>query len=1060
MGVVDGGLLRIGQAVAKQVALSWLAEKKAASRRGRDLTALVRARFPLRRAERDVHESLMRLEDEVADQLAPGLGGAAHGLPDHERDAAYAAVADALAEVDLSNSALWATDLDPAELASLVRKEKPVDRVGLADRAVTLYDAALDRSCVVLVHLVRELPEFHAAAAVEQLGRLRTVLGDVAELLDRVPDRTLDAPAGTDFDEVFRRRYLDQVRRANDHLEVIGLTTHTYEPRTTLSVAYLSLTVTSDLDLAPRRESVAVDWLLDVTAKPTLGENLRVEQALGGSRLTVVRGEAGAGKSTLLRWLAVNAARRAFTDQLAEWNGCVPFLVKLRDFADTPLPRGDDLLTQPSSPHTGPAPAGWAHRHLSSGDALLLVDGVDELTAQRRPLVRQWLKTLLAAYPSVRVVVTSRPTAVGSTWLAHEGFRSVILEPMTPADVQVFLRRWHEALLDSVTDPALLPCRPDEVHDHQRALLAQLQARAHLRALARNPLLCAMLCALNLDRRARLPRDRVALYTAALDMLLERRDADRNVSAGGEITMSAGEKLVLLRVLAWWLNENGRTDLSRDQALARLRERLRGMPNVHQPAEALLDHLVERSGVIRAPVEGRIDFIHRTFQEFLAAQEAIDRDSIDHLVTRATSDLWRETVLMACAQGSADQRGRLLTGILDRAESAGTRTARRLSLLAVACQETATLAPPEVLSRLDSVVRSLAPPRGVRESRSLATVGEPVLDYLPDSLTNLTPAKAAGCVRTAALVNGPRALDTLAGYAPDPRVEVQDELIRAWKFFDPETYLRRVLVDAPLIPLEYVPRMFPEVDFPAAVRLLPQLRAMRSCRVNLWSHGAIDAEVRDLAEVRSLRWLVLLGDLLPATLPELARLTALRYLFINITEGLSADMSFLAELTTLNTLALPNAGAVRDLRFLRHLPHLEALHLFDIPVRSWLHHVRQPEILHTAVASGVDDTATLRAVLDRFPRLRILRLVAPRGSLEPLSGARLRSLTIDDRPEVDLAALRDQHELRFLRVTGTRDEVDLTPLAELSVRVTLGRNVRATGVDRLGPKVTLRRLPG
>jgi hypothetical protein len=193
--------------------------------------------------------------------------------------------------------------------------------------------------------------------------------------------------------------------------------------------------------------------------------------------------------------------------------------------------------------------------------------------------------------------------------LVREGFRSVVLEPMTSADVQVFLRRWHAALLDSTPDPEFLPCRPEGIPLSRRMLLAQLQARAHLRSLARSPLLCATLCALNLDRRAKLPRDRVALYSAALDMLLERHDADRSVAAGDEIQASANEKLVLLRVLAWWLNGNGRTEMSREQALARMADRLLGMPNVREDAETLLDHLIERSGVIRQPAQGRVDFV-------------------------------------------------------------------------------------------------------------------------------------------------------------------------------------------------------------------------------------------------------------------------------------------------------------------------------------------------------------------------------------------------------------------------------------------------------------------
>src|SRR5262249_12986040 len=151
------------------------------------------------------------------------------------------------------------------------------------------------------------------------------------------------------------------------------------------------------------------------------------------------------------------------------------------------------------------------------------------------------------------------------------------------------------------------------------------------------------------------------------------------------------EKTVLLRALAWWLNENSRSQMSREQALARLRERLLGMRSVEQDAETVLDHLIERSGVIRQPALGRIDFVHRTFQELLASKEAVDRDSVALLVKKASSDLWRETIVMACAHASPYQRGGLLGGILDRADRTGDRRARRFRLLAAMCGEAATL---------------------------------------------------------------------------------------------------------------------------------------------------------------------------------------------------------------------------------------------------------------------------------------------------------------------------------------------------------------------------------
>ena len=55
---------------------------------------------------------------------------------------------------------------------------------------------------------------------------------------------------------------------------------------------------------------------------------------------------------------------------------------------------------------------------------------------------------------------------------------------------------------------------------YEGALLARLESAPHLRALAATPLLAALICALNLDRSTHLPRDRMGLYNAALELLL------------------------------------------------------------------------------------------------------------------------------------------------------------------------------------------------------------------------------------------------------------------------------------------------------------------------------------------------------------------------------------------------------------------------------------------------------------------------------------------------------------------------------------------------------------
>jgi hypothetical protein len=989
---IEEALLKIGHTIAKQLAQKWLAERKARNRRGRDLSDLLDKRFPARGARREIDRALLGVEDRVAERLAPALARAAYNLPDNERDAALYAVSDALDDADLSDAALFDVNLDPDALATAILQTPPI---GLGERATVLYETALRQACIVLAHMVRELPEFSAATAVETLSRLARSLDKLDELLARIPQ------TDTDVDGQFRRRYLDAVSRHYDQLEVIGLTTHHYEPKTTLSVAYLSLCVAEESRQPARRDQIGPDWWQHHRRQPRQSDNLRVEAALADNARTVIRGEAGAGKSTLLSWLAVNAARGTFTSQLQGWNECVPFLVKLRDFANRALPRGDALISEQTELECGPIPAEWVHRQLESGSAILLVDGVDELTSSQRDKVRSWLRAQLGQYPGVRVVVTSRPTAITPKWLATEQFRSVVLEPMNPTDVQVFLQRWHRALLDSLPDPALLPCHPDDVPKHERSLLAQLQARAHLRALARNPLLCAMLCTLNLDRKAKLPQDRLALYSAALDMLLERRDSDRGVAVGVQATPA--EKLILLRTLAWWLNENSRTQMTRDQALARFRDRLPGMPTVHEDAETLLEHLVQRSGVIRQPVFGKVDFIHRTFQEFLAAKEAVDRDSIDLLIRNARSDQWRETVLMACAHANAEQRGRLLSGILDTADTANAKAARQLRLVAAACKETATLVEPaEVITRIDATVRDLLPPRHIRESRSLATVGEAVLDYLPATLDDLTPDQAAACFRTAALVNGPQALDVLARYANDPRNKVQEQAAECWRYFDPENYARKILANAPL-PGDIV------VNFPEAVPYLRLIKNLRGCTVILVEQGSIESEILELATLTDLTELGLFGETASATLGELARLTKLTSLHLSLTE-FPPEVDFIGALTHLQDLALFGRPTSIDYSFLSALTELTSISLLDSPIQDWVDKIANPAKIEF-LCYGTTDTDDLTPI-----------------SLMP--------------------------SLRLLQVFGN-EPVDLTPLANCDLEVWLASDIETRGVDRLGPGVRL-----
>jgi NACHT conflict system protein/NACHT domain-containing protein len=786
-------VLRVGTAVVSSAVKSWLTNRRSAAERDKSLAELVQTRigdvFSRRRFDREVDA----LVDVVSERLVLLCQQEIPDLDDRERLAALAEVASAFERADLSDADLFQVDVDASKLARRLRANLPdaPDRAGLGEAATWFYRRVLEECCAYYIRLVVHLTPFAARASAELLGRVSGLSDQLERILTRLPAPTLTAPAGTELDTAFRARYLRLVSETLDDIELFGVDTRNYRPRTTLSVAYVSLTVRSrHLAGSIGHTHELLSWRAD--SMRSQDGAVRVERALAGASRILIRGEAGSGKSTLLRWLAVNAARGTFRRELVGLNRRIPFLIKLRSYSGRRLPAPEEFLDGTAQPLTALMPPAYVHRQLASGRALVLVDGVDELSADERGAVRTWIGDLSRAFPDIRLVLTSRPAGAAETWLSAEGFASAWIEPMSQTDVRALIRHWHKAAHDAGN----LPCAEEDLPRYEGVLLGRLDGSPHVRALATTPLLCAMLCALNLDRASFLPRNRLELYITALSMLLERRDAERGVTHSLKLTSQDSRQL--LRHLAWRLSVNGRSELAREEAIRRLAERLATMPRVDHDAERMLDHLVQRSGVVREPTAGRIDFVHRTFQEFLTAEETADQGDVGLLIQNAHLDQWRDIVVMAAGLANAPLRQELFTGLFDRAD-AEPRTRRKLHLLAAAAMESAPALTVELAKRMERSLAALLPPRRVVEARSLAAGGEFLLPSLRQEPTSLSEAAAAATVRTAALINGPEALPVLEKFSRDPRPGVQKELIAAWRYFDPDEFAERVLADAPLL---------------------------------------------------------------------------------------------------------------------------------------------------------------------------------------------------------------------------------------------------------------------
>ncbi|MET4927623.1 NACHT domain-containing protein, partial [Streptomyces sp. PSRA5] len=524
----------------------------------------------------------------------------------------------------------------------------------------------------------------------------------------------------------------------------------------------------------------------------TVPERGRVESALRDRQRVLLRGAAGSGKTTLVQWLAVNAARNTLPEQLAHFDGRVPVVLPLRTLVrGAALPAPAEFLSAAGHPLS--PPVRWMDTVLAEGRGLLLVDGVDEMPEADRARTKNWLLKLLAAYPRTAVVVTTRPTAVDDGWLSRKEFAEFQLLAMNQPDVTAFVRSWHTAARSITSRES----ERVELDGYEEQLLSALPRKQDLARLATNPLMCAMICALHRDRHGFLPESRMKLYGAALTTLLVRRDHERAVGAPEGLKLSEEAQQKILQEIAYWMIRNEIAEAEQRDVIGLISRLLPAMPQVAAPEDApmVFRFLLHRSGVLRAPTAGSVDFIHRTFLDYLGARAAIEAQDINMIASHAHEPQWEDIVRMAVGHARDGERAALLTKLValgDAVSETSHNIMARIHLLAAASLEHATSLDPAVRTEVERRAAALIPPKNEEEANRLADAGPLVLDLLPGP-EGLSDVEAAAVVRTAQLIGGEHALQVLREYAPHPARAVRVELIYSWASFETRAFAELIL---------------------------------------------------------------------------------------------------------------------------------------------------------------------------------------------------------------------------------------------------------------------------
>ena len=127
-------------------------------------------------------------------------------------------------------------------------------------------------------------------------------------------------------------------------------------------------------------------------------DEIEISQVLKDSNVVWIRGEAGSGKTTFLKWVAICSAGNDYK-KVENIRGTLPIVIEVRRIQEWPV-NLQVYVNRFAESFGYHCPEGWLDHVLKENKVLILIDGLDEVSENRRDDVYDFVEELVKKYGS------------------------------------------------------------------------------------------------------------------------------------------------------------------------------------------------------------------------------------------------------------------------------------------------------------------------------------------------------------------------------------------------------------------------------------------------------------------------------------------------------------------------------------------------------------------------------------------------------------------------------------------------------------------------------------